>query len=47
LRTRSPAFKAGWAGRFGVVICVDRVGQADAFRANGANVVVGDLAELL
>jgi hypothetical protein len=27
--------------------CVDRVGQADALRANGANVVVGGLAELL
>ncbi|MFI5061604.1 MAG: HAD-IA family hydrolase, partial [Actinomycetales bacterium] len=39
--------QAGRAGRFGVVFGVDRVGQADALRANGANVVVGDLAELL
>ena len=34
-------------GSFGVVICVDRVGQPDALRADGANVVVGDLSELL
>jgi beta-phosphoglucomutase-like phosphatase (HAD superfamily) len=39
--------QAGRAGRFGVVFGVDRVGQADALRANGANVVVGGLAELL
>ena len=35
--------QAGRAGCFGA----DRVDQADALRANGANVVVGDLAELL
>ena len=38
---------AGRAGGFGLVIGVDRVGQADALRQHGADVVVGDLAELL
>jgi beta-phosphoglucomutase family hydrolase len=38
---------AGRAGGFGYVVGVDRVGQADALRANGADVVVRDLAELL
>jgi HAD superfamily hydrolase (TIGR01509 family) len=38
---------AGHAGRFGYVIGVDRVGQAEALRAHGADVVVRDLAELL
>lgn len=38
---------AGRAGGFGVVVGVDRVGQADALRQNGADVVVADLAELL
>jgi beta-phosphoglucomutase family hydrolase len=38
---------AGRAGHFGYVVGVDRVGQADALRAHGANVVVRDLAELL
>ncbi|WP_089296056.1 HAD family hydrolase [Actinoplanes regularis] len=38
---------AGRAGGFGVVIGVDRVGQADALRENGADVVVTDLSELL
>lgn len=38
---------AGRAGRFGVVVGVDRVGQADALRRNGADIVVTDLAELL
>jgi beta-phosphoglucomutase family hydrolase len=38
---------AGRAGRFGFVIGVDRVGQAEALRAHGADVVVGDLSELL
>ncbi|WP_347220672.1 HAD-IA family hydrolase, partial [Mycolicibacterium poriferae] len=38
---------AGRAGDFGVVVGVDRVGQADALRDNGADVVVGDLGELL
>ncbi|MGV0838039.1 beta-phosphoglucomutase family hydrolase [Mycolicibacterium thermoresistibile] len=38
---------AGRAGGFGVVIGVDRVGQAEALRRNGADVVVTDLAELL
>ena len=37
---------AGRAGQFGCVIGVDRVGQADALRAHGADVVVTDLAEL-
>jgi beta-phosphoglucomutase family hydrolase len=39
--------EAGRAGRFGFVVGVDRVGQADALRAHGADVVVRDLAELL
>ena len=38
---------AGRAGEFGFVIGVDRVGQADALKAHGADVVVRDLAELL
>jgi beta-phosphoglucomutase family hydrolase len=38
---------AGRAGTFGLVIGVDRVGQADALRAHGADIVVPDLAELL
>jgi beta-phosphoglucomutase family hydrolase len=38
---------AGRAGGFGCVVGVDRTGQADALRAYGADVVVGDLAELL
>jgi beta-phosphoglucomutase family hydrolase len=39
--------EAGRAGGFGVVVGVDRVGQADALRAHGADVVVDDLAKLL
>jgi beta-phosphoglucomutase family hydrolase len=39
--------EAGRAGRFGHVVGVDRVGQAEALAAHGADVVVGDLAELL
>jgi beta-phosphoglucomutase family hydrolase len=38
---------AGHAGKFGLVVGVDRVGQADALRAHGADVVVKDLADLL
>jgi beta-phosphoglucomutase family hydrolase len=38
---------AGRAGRFGHVVGVDRVGQADALRESGADVVVTDLAQLL
>ena len=38
---------AGRAGGFGYVVGVDRTGQADALRRSGADVVVGDLAELL
>jgi beta-phosphoglucomutase family hydrolase len=38
---------AGRAGDFGVVIGVDRVGQADALRRHGADIVVRDLADLL
>ncbi|MET8445975.1 beta-phosphoglucomutase family hydrolase [Streptomyces sp. NPDC005209] len=37
---------AGRAGRFGYVVGIDRVGQADALYAHGADVVVADLAEL-
>jgi len=39
--------EAGRAGRFGLVVGVDRVGQADALGAHGADVVVGDLEELI
>ena len=39
--------QAGRAGGFGLVVGVDRVGQAGALRENGADVVVRDLAELL
>ncbi|MEU5272388.1 HAD family hydrolase [Streptomyces hygroscopicus] len=39
--------EAGRAGHFGHVVGVDRVGQADALRAHGADTVVKDLAELL
>jgi len=39
--------EAGRAGRFGYVVGVDRVGQADALREHGADVVVNDLADLL
>jgi HAD superfamily hydrolase (TIGR01509 family) len=38
---------SGKAGGFGRVVGVDRLGHADALRAAGADVVVGDLAELL
>jgi beta-phosphoglucomutase family hydrolase len=38
---------AGRAGNFGIVIGVDRVGQADELRSHGADVVVKDLAELV
>ena len=39
--------EAGKAGRFGLVVGVDRVGQAEALLAHGADVVVADLSELL
>jgi beta-phosphoglucomutase family hydrolase len=39
--------EAGRAGRFGFVVGVDRVGQDEALRAHGADLVVDDLAELL
>jgi beta-phosphoglucomutase family hydrolase len=39
--------EAGRAGGFGFVVGIDRLGQADALRAHGADVVVGDLAQLL
>jgi beta-phosphoglucomutase family hydrolase len=39
--------EAGHTGHFGVVVGVDRVGQADALKQHGADVVVRDLAELL
>jgi beta-phosphoglucomutase family hydrolase len=38
---------AARAGRFGLVVGVDRVGHAEDLRAHGADVVVADLAELL
>jgi len=39
--------EAGRAGGFGFVIGVDRVGQAEALREHGADLVVTDLAELM
>lgn len=39
--------EAGRAGHFGLVVGVDRVGQAAALAAHGADVVVADLSELL
>jgi beta-phosphoglucomutase-like phosphatase (HAD superfamily) len=39
--------QAGHAGGFGIVVGVDRVGQAEALRTHGADVVVTDLADLL
>lgn len=39
--------QAGRAGNFGYVVGVDRVGQAEDLRRNGADVVITDLAELL
>jgi len=38
---------AARAGGFGYIVGVDRVGQEDALRARGADVVVHDLGELL
>jgi beta-phosphoglucomutase family hydrolase len=38
---------AGRAGKFGYVVGVDRLNQADALREHGADVVVEDLADLL
>lgn len=38
---------AGRAGEFGCVVGVDRVGQADALKQHGADMVVRDLADLL
>ena len=46
-KTPCPAWQAGHAGNFGFVVGVDRVGQAEDLRRNGADVVVTDLAELL
>jgi beta-phosphoglucomutase family hydrolase len=39
--------QAGRAGKFGYVVGVDRVGQRDALKAHGADIVVDDLSELL
>jgi beta-phosphoglucomutase family hydrolase len=39
--------EAGRAGRFGLVVGIDRHGDGDALRRHGADVVVNDLAELL
>jgi len=39
--------QAGRRGGFGLVIGVDRHGDADSLRENGADIVVADLAEML
>ena len=39
--------EAGRAGNFGFVVGVDRVGQRDALKQHGADIVLDDLAELL
>jgi beta-phosphoglucomutase family hydrolase len=38
---------AGHAGKFALVVGVDRVGQAEELREHGADIVVKDLAELM
>ena len=38
---------AGRAGGFGLVVGIDRVGQAEELRKHGADIVVKDLAELM
>jgi beta-phosphoglucomutase-like phosphatase (HAD superfamily) len=38
--------EAGRRGGFGLVIGVDRLGQAEALREHGADVVVDDLARV-
>jgi beta-phosphoglucomutase family hydrolase len=38
---------AGRAGAFGFVVGVDRVGQADALKQHGADIVVKDLGDLM
>jgi beta-phosphoglucomutase-like phosphatase (HAD superfamily) len=39
--------RAGRAGNFGLVVGVDRVGEAEALAANGADVVTDDLRTLI
>jgi len=39
--------EAGRAGGFGFVVGIDRAGEPEALRAHGADVVVGDLGELV
>ena len=39
--------EAGRAGGFALVVGVDRVGQGEALRAHGADIVVTDLADLI
>jgi beta-phosphoglucomutase family hydrolase len=39
--------EAGKAGRFGLVVGIDRAGQAAALKQHGADIVVTDLAELM
>lgn len=39
--------QAGRSGHFGLVVGVDRVGQTEALRQHGADIVVKDLSELL
>lgn len=39
--------EAGRAGKFALVVGLDRVGQADALRQHGADIVVQDLSELM
>lgn len=39
--------QAGRAGHFGLVLGVDRHGEAEALETNGADIVVADLGELL
>jgi beta-phosphoglucomutase family hydrolase len=39
--------ESGRRGNFGFVVGVDRVGQADALKSHGADVVVQDLSQLL
>ncbi|WP_425573207.1 HAD family hydrolase [Nocardioides lentus] len=47
LEDATSGVRAGRAGAFGLVVGVDRGAGADALRAAGADVVVGDLQELV
>lgn len=45
--TATDGVAAGRAGGFALVVAVDQGGEADALRAEGADLVVSDLGEIL